>query len=132
MRPRHPTALLDRSSLRIPAQHRDDYPVSRRPVVWPLDEGVSVLIAGRRYLAANPQLDRIECRIIEASSLAEAQEIVAVHHSNRPSIRSLRRLHARLSKLEAPSTEERAFAAAIEYVTTGLAKGWPPRIDGLR
>jgi hypothetical protein len=135
VRSRDPTVVLSRSALRVPQSGADDdhYAVSRQPAVWLLDpdEGIYVLIAGRRYLAARPEIDRIECRILDAATLEEARAMVAKHPRSRPSVKQLARLAKKIAKLPSPSPEERAFLAAVEYATAGLVKSWPGRIASL-
>jgi hypothetical protein len=119
--------------LRVPADgSRDEYAASRLPAVWPLDETVYVVIAGRRFLNARPNLDPVECRILEASTLEEAQEIVTPHRAGRPGLKVLRRLANKLARIPEASPEERAFFAAIEYATTGVVKDWPGRIASMK
>jgi hypothetical protein len=123
--------MISRTALRVPPTGANDtYVVSRIPAVWLLDPDAPlyVVIAGRRYLAARPDLDPVECRILDAKTLEEAQAIVTKRSRGRPSRKQLTRLAERISALPEPFSEEKAFLAALEYVTTGLVKGWPPRI----
>lgn len=127
--------MVKRSNLRIPVSGawKDGYSISRIPAVWLLDpeDGIYVVIAGRRYLAARPALDPVECRILDATTLEEAHGIVTPKTQKRPQLPELKRLAKRIAKLSGASPEETAFLAAIEYVTSGLVMRWPTRIASL-
>lgn len=127
--------MVKRSALRVPhsGAAKDTYVVSRIPAVWLLDpdDGIYVVIAGRRYLDAHPDLDLIECRILDAKTLEDAQAIVTPKPRLRPTLKELKKLAKKIAKLPGASPEELAFLSAVEYVTAGIVKSWPGRIASM-
>jgi hypothetical protein len=115
-----------------PSNAIDPYPYDRIPAVWKsVLEDLYIVVAGRTYLDHNPDLEIVQCRILDSASLELARAEVRPVRSPRPSLPSARRLLERASKLPDLSPEERAFLAALDYMTTGLVKGWPSRIASL-
>ncbi len=120
-------------------KYPDLTPPDRIPTVWRSDdvsgEPQYLVVSGRKYLAAHLDLEVVQCKIIEASDFLTAREKARPVPTGRPLLGTLRKLAAQIAALPDPTPEERAFLAALEYMTQGVVKSWPGRIasmDGKR
>lgn len=113
----------------------DTTPPDRIPVTWRSDdvggEPQYLVVSGRKYLTAHRELEVVQCKIVEAPDFLAAREKARPAPTGRPLLGTLRKLAAQIAALDDPTPEERAFLAALEYMTRGVVKGWPGRIASM-